>query len=69
MDAPFAERIDVASATVTYTGYAPVGTLNASAGWAIQRVTVSGDVTTIEWADGNANADNVWDNRAALSYS
>ena len=63
------ERIDVASATVTYIGESLVGTLGSAATWRIQRVTVSGAVTSIEWADGNANADNVWDDRASLSYS
>lgn len=66
---PTAERIDVASATVTYIGEAVVGTLGSAAAWRIQRVTVSGTVTSIEWADGNVNDDNVWDNRASLSYS
>lgn len=64
-----AERIDAASATVTYIGEAVAGTLGSAASWRIQRITVSGDVTSVEWADGNANADNVWDNRASLSYS
>lgn len=63
------ERIDVASATVTYIGEAIVGTLGSAPTWRIQRVTVAGAVTSIEWADGNANADNVWDDRASLSYS
>lgn len=69
VDGPLSERIDVASATVTYIGEAVVGTLGSASTWRIQRVTVSGAVTSIEWADGNANADNVWDDRASLSYS
>lgn len=35
---------------------------------AILRVDESGAITTIYWADGNKNFDNVWANRAALTY-
>lgn len=66
---PQATRIDEASSTVTYIGKADTGTLNAAAEWQIQRITVSGSVTSIEWADGNAAFDNVWNDRASLSYS
>lgn len=68
-DVIYASRVDDASATVTYIGKAAVGSANGSAVWQISRMTVSGTVTTIEYADGNISFDNVWDNRAALSYS
>lgn len=63
-------RIDVASSTVAYKGDASPGTATSSASWRISRITTnsSGSIT-IEYADGNTNADNVWDNRASLSYS
>lgn len=56
--------------TVAYLGQALPGTSAATAGWRIQKLTfsVDGDVT-VTWADGNANLDNIWNNRAALSYS
>lgn len=65
-----ATRVVVASSTVSYIGKAPAGTATNAAAWKIQRVTttVGGDLT-VEWADGNINYDNVWDNRAVLSYS
>ena len=65
----YAVRVDEASTTVTYVGYAAAGTNAASALWRIKRMTVSGNVTTIEWADGNTNFDNVWNNRASLTYT
>lgn len=68
-DFALASRIDEASATVTYIGKADIGSLNASAVWRISRLTVSGTVTTIEYADGDSAYDNVWDDRASLSYS
>ena len=53
-----------------YLGQAVPGSAASSAVWRIQKLTFSagGDVSTT-WADGNANFDNVWDNRASLSYS
>lgn len=61
--------VDEASATVTYVGQAEAGTDTASAFWRIKRVTESGSITTIEHADGDTKFDNIWDNRAVLSYS
>lgn len=64
-----ATRLVYASATVSYLGKAPAGTATSSAAWKISRITTSGDNVTIEWADGNTNYDNIYDNRASLSYS
>ena len=64
-----AQNIDEASSTVTYIGLAAIGTSGASALWKIKKISISGAVTTITWADGNDNYDNVWNNRASLSYS
>lgn len=69
VDVIYATRVDEASATVTYVGKAAVASSNASAVWQISRITVSGTVTTIEYADGDVLFNNIWDNRAALSYS
>lgn len=64
----YATILDEASATITYVGKAAPGTATASALWQIQKIDTSGDLT-IKWADGNADFDNVFDNRASLSYS
>lgn len=64
----YAKRIDEASATVTYIGQAAVGSSEGSAVWQILKMTESGSVTSITYADSNANFDNVWTNRASLSY-
>lgn len=66
---PLTTRLDEASASVTYIGKAIIGTLDAGATWQIQKMSVSGSVTSITWADGNQNFDNVWNDRAGLSYS
>lgn len=66
----YATRTDFVSATLAYVGEAAPGTLDAAPAWRIKRLTLGldDDVVT-EWADGNANFDNVWNNRASLSYS
>lgn len=63
------KRVDEASATVTYVGQAQDGSDIGDPVWQIQRITSSGGATEIEWADGNNDFDNVWDDRAALTYS
>ncbi len=62
-------RIDEASSTVTYFGFAPVGSSESSSVWKIKRLSVSGSITKLEYADGNINYDNNWSNRASLTYS
>ena len=53
-----------------YIGEAAPGTAVTSALWRIKKLGYSGtDATSITWADGNTNFDNVWDDRATLTYS
>lgn len=68
-NAALAVRIDGVGGGVTYIGKAATGASTASAVWQIQRLTESGADTTVQWADGNGSFDNVWDNRASLTYS
>lgn len=55
---------------ISYLGKAVPGTTTAAALWSIQRLTEQsdGDIS-VEWADGDSDPDNIWDNRLALSYS
>lgn len=58
------------SGNLIYHGEAPMGTSKATAGWRIQKFTYSGDnMTDAQFADGDRKFDNVWNNRASLSYS
>jgi hypothetical protein len=66
---PFAARVDEAPGGVTYVGTAAAGALPGAAAWRIKRLTEFGGVVTVEWADGDAGCDNVWDDRASLTYS
>lgn len=38
--------------------------------WTIRKFTYDGsnNLTDEQWADGNTSADNIWDNRASLTY-
>lgn len=64
--APLAVRLDDGE-TYLYVGKAIVGSATSGAVWQVQRITQAD--TTIVWADGNGSFDNIWDNRASLSYS
>ncbi len=68
-EVPFTTRVDEVDASNTYVGVSKPGTATSSALWRIQKIAVSGTVTTISFADGNDAFDNVWDDRASLTYS
>ena len=65
-----ATRFDQIDPTLGYIGEANPGTATSAASWRVRKLDfgVDGDVT-VTWADGNSNFDNIWDNRASLSYS
>lgn len=69
--APETTLIDAADANTTYIGKTKEGSSadTSQAIWMIKKISVSGTVTTINFADGDVKYDNIWDNRAALSYS
>jgi len=54
---------------VTYVGYANPSAGQSEAVWKIKRLLTTGTVLAVEFADGNARYDNVWNDRASLSYS
>lgn len=61
-------RFDSSADPILYLGLAVPGSSTASAVWRITRIDVSSGVI-FQYADGNDSFDNVWDNRASLSYS
>jgi hypothetical protein len=60
-EAPYTSRIDTGVSNTIYIGTAVVGTLTSAAKWQIQKVDTT--VISITYADGDANFDNIWDDR------
>lgn len=66
--ANYATRTDEDGST-TYVGKAAIGSATSSAVWQIFKVVdTSGDLA-VSWADGDDGFDNIWDNRASLTYN
>lgn len=55
--------------SVTYVGYGSPSASQDQPVWKIKRLLTTGTVLAVEFADGNPKYDNVWDDRASLSYS
>ena len=54
-----------------YIGKAIADSLKSDPVWQIQRITYdgNGNPTDFKWANGVSSFENIWNNRAALSYS
>ena len=65
----FSLRLDSVGGGITYVGEAIPSSVESSAVWRIKRLDETGPDLDILWADGDASFDNVWDDRASLSYS
>lgn len=63
-------RFVKASSTISYVGKAATSSATSAAVWQVSRLTSDGaGGVVLEYADGNASYDNIWDNRASLSYA
>lgn len=70
LEVQFDKLVDEANSTVTYVGEREPGAGNtASAVWRIKQVDETTNPTTILWANGTANTEFIWDDRASLTYS
>ncbi len=62
-------RIDEVSTTLTYVGYVQnIGASESGAIWKIKKIQQTGTVWKITYADGDQLFDNVWSDRASLTY-
>lgn len=68
-DVPLKTIIDEASDTVTYIGEAVPSATPSQPLWRIIKADSTTNPTTIFFADADDNFDNIWVNRASLSYS
>ena len=70
---PVAEALNAkitVSGGITYIAQAAPGTSQATALWRVKKVDASvAGTTTITWADGNSNFDNLATDLTSLSYS
>lgn len=61
---------DYSGESLIYSGRAPMGSAKSAAVWQIKKyVYSSGQLVDVQWADGNADYDNVWNDRVSLTYS
>lgn len=60
-------KLDQVTSTLFYVGDAAIAAATSSPMWRIRKIDTSTGVD-IQWADGNSYFDNVWDNRASLTY-
>jgi hypothetical protein len=67
-DAPLAEIIDEASASVTYICEAKAGTSSAAPNWRCRKIETIGGVTRTTWVDGGQFSQ-IADDRASLTYT
>lgn len=53
----------------TYLGRAHTGTSRSAAIWQVRKIFTNADGDLeLAWADGNTDFDNIWVNRASLTY-
>lgn len=62
--------LDWSGTDLLYLGLAPPGSAKADPNWQIRKFTVNGDSnpTDIQYANGSRLFNQIWDNRALLSY-
>lgn len=54
------------TANTIYLGSAVIGSATSAAVWQINKIDTSTGLQT--WSDSNSDFDNIWDNRASLTY-
>jgi hypothetical protein len=60
--------IDASVTDIVYIGKSKQGGDTSLAVWQIKKLLTSGGITNIFYADSNDSYDNIWDNRASLTY-
>jgi hypothetical protein len=69
-DVEYISEYEEVSDVLAYAGKAVPGSATSAAVWQVKELTFTagGDIS-VRLADGNANFDNIWDNRGSLPYS
>jgi hypothetical protein len=66
---PLAHLVDFSNASLIYLGEAKIAAIGSDPVWRISRLTITATSVKTEWANGNEQYSNIWDNRTTLSYS
>lgn len=67
---PLVVLIDESTLGTMYVGEAEdPGTSQSDSLWRIKKIVESGGISTMTYADGDSNYNNIWNNRGSLSYS
>ena len=62
-------RIEYSGSNPLYVGFALPGTAETDAGWAIRKMTASGNnITETNWCDSDTKFDNKWSERADVGH-
>lgn len=67
-DAPLKTIVEDLGTGTKYIGEAVPNAATSAAQWRISKVVVSSGTTTITWAAGGGGFNQIWDNRASLTY-
>lgn len=60
--------VDEVSDTLTYIGRAKAGALTSAPVWQIMRLYINGTITAIQFYNGDASYNAIWDDRADATY-
>jgi hypothetical protein len=60
-------KLDEVSSTLFYVGESSIAAPTSSPMWRIRKIDTTTGVD-VKWADGDAFYNNVWDDRASLTY-
>lgn len=63
----YALQLDESASPITYIGQALPGSSTSSAAWSIKKMDETSGLV-ITWADGSSEFNQVWDDRASLTY-
>jgi hypothetical protein len=61
-------QFDNVGSGVLYLGVAQPGSATSAAVWQIKKITYSSLQVSIQFANGNSNFSNIWNNRTSLTY-
>lgn len=61
--------VDSSVSGTTYVGIGMMGSVESDAVWQIFKVSTASGITKVQFADGDENYNNVWDDRDSLTYS